>query len=192
MGGDLSFNTMKKFLILCGAAFLPFMAAQWAWAVTQGLLGPSSTMTINVEIVIGRELRVFSLDPVDLGVFDFTQAQMQGNDTFCVYDNGATFGQTYRITFTSTNNPGNFELANGGNVIDYQVEYDDSQAGTNFRAAGSGTPITGNINASSGDTNCTSVGGDNGNVRITVTNAQAGNSPAGVYTDTLSILVEPE
>lgn len=183
---------MKKLLVIPALVVVPALATQWAWAAIQGTLGATSTLTINVEIEVGREVRVFGLDPIDLGTFDFSLSQVQGSDTFCVYDNGAAFSQTYIITFTSTNNPGNFELASGGNTIDYQVEYDDSQTGTNFRGAASGGPITGNVNGSTGDVNCSSVGGDNGNVRVTVLAANAGSAPNGIYTDTLSILVSPD
>lgn len=184
---------MKKFTAIFCLTLLPMLAAQWVWAAVQGTLGPSSTMTLNVEIEIGREVRVFRLDPINLGVFDFNTAQTQGNDTFCVYDNGAAFpGMTYAISFNGTSTPGSFNLASGGNTIPYQVEYDDSQSGSNFRIAAPGVPLTGNINGSTGSGGCGSVGGNNGNVRITVTNAAAGGSPSGIYTDTLSILVEPD
>ena len=173
---------MKKFFMVTGLGILPLCAAQLAWAVTQGTLAPTSTMTINV----------FNLDAIDLGTFDFALTQAQGTDTFCVYDNGAAFSQTYSITFTSGNNPGNYQLASGANTIDYGLEYDDSQTGANYRGVASGVPLTGNVNGSSGASNCSSVGGDNGQVRITVLNTQAQGSPSGTYTDTLSVLVEPE
>ena len=193
IGLTLSFNAMKTFFILALTVMASAASATWVWAVTQGTLGPSSTLTMNFEIEIGREVRVFNLDSVDLGVFDFNNAQIQNNETFCVYDNGAAFtGMTYRITFDSANTPGVFELVNGANTIAYQVEYDDSQTSSNFRTASPGSPITGNVNGSTGDTDCTSVGGDNGNVRITVNRTDAQGSPDGVYSDTISVLVEPE
>lgn len=186
---------MFKYIIIAlsafgvGTAFMPHAAA-----IVQGTLGTTSTMIINVQIQINREVRIFGINTIGLGAFDFDQPQTQGESSFCVHDSGASFGAgfTYSITFTGANNPGAFVLQAGGNTIAYSVAYDDSLSGTNFRPVSPGVALTGNLNAAPSAISCIGVGGENGRTRITVLRADALGAPNNTYTDTLSILITPD
>ena len=182
-----------KALILTLSAIAGAWAAPQAYAVVQGTLGPTSTFIINLEIEILRRVRVFRLTNINLGKFDFSQPSQSGQDLFCVHDSGAGGGYTYNITFDGMNTPGSFELNNAGNTIEYQVEFDDTNTGAGLVTATAGVPITGNTNASINTGNCTPTGAaDNAMVRVTVLNSAASGSPAGTYTDVLSVTVAPD
>ena len=158
-----------------------------AAAVTQGLLGPTSTAIMDMTVTVARAVRVTHLSDLNLGTF--AGSTVQQTDTLCVFDNGDS--THYNVTIDGTNTPGHFNLKYAGSQIPYYVEYDDTGAGTNYQSVSAGMTLLNQSNAAFPDDNCLTAGSDNAGLRVTVYPADVSGSPSGTYIDTLNITIAP-
>lgn len=152
-----------------------------AISATDGTLGATSTGTAVINIAKQNAVQITNLDDIDLGTAGNLSATASASDDVCVFS--STGG--YNITITSTN--GAFELEDGNTTtpIPYSLDW---TAGATTPVAYS-TPITGMIGDSSA-TDCS--GGTNATFEVSVTPADFNAAEPGSYTDTLTMLVQPE
>lgn len=122
------------------------------------------------------------LDDVDLGTY--AGANMTGFEQFCVFSSTGS----YRVTATSAHGVGNrFYLDNAGATLRYIVRWYDSN---NFQRNLRNNQQSPTFDATASAIDCAGV--TNTRLRIRVRNAWAGSAAAGVYSDTLTLLVQPQ
>lgn len=162
-----------------------------AGAATQGTVGTTSTGSVDLDILVPGLVLVNNLN-------DLTLTYTPGSDAtdieaFCVW---STPGLKYDITFVGANpNAGTtFTALSGADAVVYSVEFDDQVGGIN-----GWLPVSDNVTLINGGNAFVSATGatpgcTTDNARIQITAAETGNlanAPAGVYEDTLTLVVSP-
>ncbi len=137
----------------------------------------------QADIVIPELVQISDMDPVNLGTFDGV-SNLIGVDGLCVYRNQAAGAYTIEGTGDGAGNA--FEIASAGDVLPYQVEYDD---GTGFVTLTAGAPPANHINADTTAPDC--GGGTTADLRVTVLATDMVSAPPGTYTGTLTLTVAP-
>lgn len=159
-------------------------AAGTAYSANDGSLGATSTGDLDVRVDIADRVQISGLNDIDFGAYAGA-GDLDGSDAFCVYRNGTG---SYNVTISSAGaDGGNFRLSNGTSFIAYSVRFNDD------------ADITGGSDVSSGDTlagtgSATSVtcgGASNASLGVSIAANALQAAPSGIYTDTITLLVEP-
>jgi hypothetical protein len=152
-----------------------------AIAATQGSIGPTSTGTSDIIMNKGNSVQITDVGDINLGTSGNLAAAAVESDDVCVFS--STGG--YNITMSSTN--GSFILTDGNTQTDigYTIEWD----------GGTPTPVTyGNaitgLMGHSTSVNCDSS--TNATFTVSVSATEFNNADPGTYSDTLTLLVQPE
>lgn len=154
-----------------------------AFAATQGSLGSTSTGTSSLSATVTDLVQI--TDVADITLTAATAADpLAGNDSVCVYSNAS--GNLYEVTASSANGSGSFELSDGSNTMVYTVNWTDSASSQVALTEGAQTSsnLAGSASTSCADTKTSSVA-------LSVPAATWTTSPAGTYTDTLTLVVAP-
>ena len=157
-----------------------------ALSVTQGDLNPTSTAQFNVQIVIPEQVRISGLSDINFGVYP-SSGNLESNQDVCVYSN--IVGGRYDITLEGDGVANAFTLTNGGDTIPYATFW-NTTTGTS-----GGTPMTATVTnparlGANTQTEDCSVGGLSANIRILMNQADLLNISNGIYTGTLTVIVE--
>lgn len=154
-----------------------------ALAATDGVIGATSTGTVDINLEVNDLVRISNLTDINLGVFAGVDAV--GTSNACVYRNGV---DTYNLTASGDGAAGAFTLTDGSNTVVYSVTYDD---GTGAATATTGVTLTGLTGADPASEICGTTG-NNGVIEVTVAAAAAAALPSATYSGTLTLLVAPE
>lgn len=154
-----------------------------ALAATDGVVGPTSTGTVDISLDVNDLVRISNLTDINLGVFAGVDAV--GTSPACVYRNGTG---NYNLTASGDGTAGAFTLTDGTNTVPYSVSYDD---GSGAAPATSGAVLGGLTGADPASDTCGTTG-NNGTIEVTVAAADAAGLPAATYAGTLTLLVAPE
>ncbi len=167
------------------------VGASMAGAATQGTVGTTSTGSVDLDILVPGLVLVNNLDDLTLTYAPGTDAS--DIEAFCVW---STPGLVYDITFVGANpNAGTtFTASSGSDDVEYSVEFDDQVGGIN-----GWLPVSDNVTLINGGNGFVSATGatpgcSTDNARIQITALETGNLDvvaAGVYEDTLTLLVSP-
>ena len=170
---------MKNVKLLLVASALAVSGT--ALAATDGTLGATSSGSSVVTIIKDNAVQISDVNDLDLGTHATLAADATASDGVCVF----TSTSAYRVT--ASNVSGTFALVDGANSIAYSLTW----------AVGAGAPVTmvngTAITSLSGDnTSLTCGGATNSTFEATVTSAAFNAAAPGTYTDTVTLLVEPE
>ena len=157
-----------------------------AFAATDGELNPFSVGDFDITVTIPNRVRISDLDTIDLGIYVLDSGNVRANDDVCVYSNTPT--ARYDVTITGSGASGAYTVTNGTDTVPFSVLWNET-TGT----AGNGLIFSGNTlnlreNANSQSTDC-SVGGLTSNIEVLFGNFN--NVSNGVYTGTLTVVIEP-
>ncbi len=166
---------MRKFNISVLASSVLLIAGS-AIAATDGSLGVTSTGTSVVTIIKDNAVQITNVDDIDLGTHATLGANAVASDDVCVFSSTSA----YNLTVTSAN--GIFELQNGGDAIPYALTWD--------AAAVTESGVMSGLTGDNTSLNCS--GGTNATFEVTVDSADFNAANPGTYTDTLTLLVQPE
>ena len=147
-------------------------------ATADGTLGATSTGTVDVTLTVPKLIRITGLATIALGSYSGDGSDMTGTSPGCVRQNGTT--ATYGILVTSAN--GAFDLDAGAGTLPYSVSWGGSAVTYNTNLA-SQAPDSTTLGA------CTSVADK---LSVTVLGTDLDAAPGGSYSDTLTLVVEPE
>lgn len=182
---------MKNFLKTT-ALVTSMLATGGVIAATQGTVGATSTGTLNISVDVENLVRISGLSDILL-TFDITgTGDIVGSSTACVYRNG---GGTYSVNATGSGAGDAFTIQNAAPVptpIAYTVAWDDAVTGTAAVGVTSGTALTGQTGANTVSDDCSTGGGANAFVEVTVPRASLVAAPAGTYNGILTLEVAPE
>lgn len=155
-----------------------------ALAATDGVVGPTSTGTVDISLDVNDLVRISNLTDINLGVF--SGADAVGTSAACVYRNGTG---NYSLTASGDGTGGAFTLDDGaGTTVPYSVSYND---GSGAAPATAGALLGGLTGADPASDTCGTTG-NNGTIEVTVAAADAAGLPAATYAGTLTLLVAPE
>ena len=148
-----------------------------------------STATVDVSVQVPNLFWIQNLDGISLGYTPGSNAT--GQDEFCIFASTAAYDLTIS-SLTSTDSTTFTATGSGAPVLDYTVQFDtdlDASDGSPVTEAQTMAGITSTNSTVPAD--CSSD-----NVSIFVTFPEGGvnglaAAPADVYSDTLTILVEP-
>jgi hypothetical protein len=185
-------KTWQRNLLNSAVAASMLFGATVAGAATNGSVGPTSTGSVDLTILVPDLVLVSNLDDIT-----FQHDRVNGasaTETFCVWGSP---GVKYDLTVSSLSPTGTstFVASSGTEFIDYTVEFADNvtmvdpelvvESGVMDAEDDLGyTPDTSAL------PNCGA--GDNAAIRISTANTGIGNPPsAGIYEDTLTLVVSP-
>jgi len=158
------------------------LSAMSARGATDGPLGATSTGSVDLNIAVPNLVQISMLNDVNLG--SWAGANMTAFERFCVF---STTG-SYNVTASSANGVGNrFYLDNAGTTLRYVVRWFDSN---NVRQNLRHNQVSNVFSAVTTAPDCNGV--TNSRLRIRVRNNWAGAVPAGTYSDTLTLLIQPQ
>lgn len=169
---------MKTFKLAVLASSL--VASGSLMAATQGDLDVTSEGSSIVTIIKENAVQITDVNDLDLGTSAFLSADASADDDVCVFNSTAS----YQVTVSSANG---MNLVDGTEAIPYAVEW--SANGGAAVSVSDGVAITGLVGDQASPT-C--GGGTNANFSATVVAADFNAAAPGTYTDTLTLLVEPE
>lgn len=162
---------------------LAFACSPAVFAASNGSLGTTSTGSTDVSVTIGDLVQVLVEGNVGMGTAT-AGANSTGSTGLCIYRNGSS---SVDLTLTSSNPDGSngFRMMSGTDPLPYTVALtgDDTIASFTSSVAVS---LTGADTASS---NCS--GGYGHSMDVTVQSTDLDAAPAGAYSDTVTVLVEP-
>jgi len=143
----------------------------------------SDADSFRLRIRIPGLVQISDFDDIFLG--DFGGAgDMTGSDTLCVYRNDPA--ARYEVEARGQGAGDAFVLAQGGDEIPFEVDFDD---GTGFASMTAGGAA---LAAEGADTASTTCGGiNNATVRVTVREADLAAASGGAYTGALTLTVAP-
>ena len=179
-------RTIAKALKLAAAGGTLAAIATTGFAETQGTLGFTSTGDLNITMNVTDDLRISNL--ADINFLDFAGADQTVTSPACVYRNGGAPNTDYTITALGDGLGGTaFTITGAGSgfSIPYTVNYTDSN---NTAPLTTGVAYTANGAVT---TNNDCLGGDNGLISVTITNAAASSVPADAYSGVLTLTVGP-
>jgi len=176
------------FAIAIGTAAL-FSVTTGTFAATNGTLGATSTGTSTVSLSIGQRYQITGVADLAFGSYSGT-GDMLANDDVCIYTNGVTSAYKVRVLDNSSMSATGFSVQNTGATaqIPYTVKW-NNVAGVTGNAA-----VAYNVPTAKTGANTTSVtcnGTNNANVQVVMMQADLQAAPAGSYSTTLSITIEP-
>lgn len=153
-----------------------------AFAATNGTLGADSTGTSDVIIIKENVVLISDVEDLDLGTLNVATANISAADDVCVFNSTAN----YSVTVSSANTV--FELQSaGGDAIPYAVTWEDDSSGASPVTAGA---LLGGQVGDRTSLNCN--GTPNATFEVTVLSTDFNAAAPGSYTDTLTLLIEPE
>ena len=174
------------------AGLLTFTSNTFA-VTADGVLGATSTGTVDIDVTVNWLVRISGLVPMTGNVYTPGSAVTDSTPA-CIYRNGAV---DYEITATSSNGAGtDFFLSDGTNTVVYDVTFDDgvvalpvdlNNAATNSTFTGANTTVD----------DCSAGPGGAATIAVTIPELGAGplnglaEVPAGTYADELQIVVAP-
>jgi hypothetical protein len=149
-----------------------------------GDLGATSDADSLITIEVTDAVKIVNLDEITFEDYgDTDNGGTSANDNFCVYVNGAG---TYSLTASTSG--GTYTLTGGttSDTIDYTVA---------FNGAASTSTTAVDIDTASaeftGSQSLTCAGGNNANVNIIITDAELLTALTDIYTQTLTVTVNP-
>lgn len=177
----MSISTLARSITLASA----LAASGAAVAANDGSIGATSSGDLQVTLAVGDRVRISSLNDIALG--GYTGAgDLVGSDAFCAYRNGTGL---YSLSVASANAAaGVYRARKGAKVIPYTVRIDDDVDASNGLSVVSGATVTG-LQGSATSASCS--GSDNAALEVTFAAADLQGANAGAYTDTLTLLVQP-
>ena len=150
-----------------------------------GTLGASSTGSSAVSVTKENLVQITGVDDMDLGAYTSTATNLTVSDALCVYSST----EAYKLTVTSANASFQLEDVSSSSVIPYGLTWDD------FSGAPSpvehGNPID-NLSGSQTDTSCSDSDGTNALFTVSVVAEDFNAADPGTYSDTLTLMIEPE
>lgn len=179
-------NLMQKKLLAVAMAVAGLSLSSVSMAGPGGTAGPTSSQNSILTLQINGAIIINQVADINLGIFDPTVvADVIGTSQACV---GRAGGTDYSVTVTSANT--SFNLVDPLTVtpIPYQVAWRDNSAEAYTTlsygvASGTYTADQASVGPCGGET-------DN-KLQVTVPYAGMNASTAGIYQDTLTVLVAP-
>ena len=173
---------MKNLKLALVASLVSLSTAGVATAAQDGNLGLTSTGESIVTIIKQNAVQITNVADLDLGIYATLAADVAADDDVCVFS--STGG--YSVTLSGAG--AGFTLDGGAaGAIPYLVQW--AAGGAPAVPVVPGTPIV----SQPGDaTSLNCNGGTNANFAVSVSAALFNAAAPGTYTDTLTLLVEPE
>jgi hypothetical protein len=165
-----------------------------AFAATQGMLGATSTGTVNLSITKSVQAQISDLSDMTLANWNVGDGAVTLFSNACIYSSTGS----YKVTATGSGLANIFTLSSGLNVLPYTVAWNSGGAGN---LASTGTSLNPNLQSGSfSNANTTSAqcsGGGSGNdtarvvVTVSATNMNSATSSNTPYTGILTMLISP-
>ncbi|MHA1539076.1 MAG: hypothetical protein ACTSXQ_01200 [Alphaproteobacteria bacterium] len=176
-----SYKSILSTLVI-GAAVTGYALSAQA-ATNPVAAGATSTGDFEVQVEIAGQVLVSALNDLDLGssTIDASGNAVEIVDTenFCVYSN--TNAGAYDVTVSSTG-AADFEMTDGTDIITYTAKYNTNPL----------TEATKLADQAGHNTALDCGAADNTALEITVPGSEMEAVGPGIYTDTLTIVIEPK
>ena len=153
-----------------------------ALAQEDGELDSTSEGTSEITIIKQDAVQITGINDIDMGISAVLSEDQSVSDDVCVFS--STGG--YNLTVTSANNGFLLSDSNTSTDIAYSLEWITTAS---TQLVGYGSQVTGFV----GDSNSLDCSGStNASFRVTIVTTNFNSADPGTYTDTMTLLVQPE
>lgn len=163
------------------------------YAATQGTLGATSTGSITIQVTKPAYARISNLVDLTVPSWSTGSGDITLTSDVCVYSTRPAGGYTIRATGSGAN--GAFSLANGSNILPYNIVWNSGGVGA---LANSGTALVANATsaplqkAATDSASCQGkVPGPTARLIVRMMNTDLDAIVDGTYSGTLTLLVTP-
>lgn len=176
-------SAMSRTIVIATAILASSAIA--AWAATQGTPGSTSSGTVDVKADKLSAVRISGLNDIEFAASATTPAAQA--DPVCVFSNPGR----YLVNVSSANaSATSFRLKDSGtNYIGYRVTWYNAATGGTGTDLGSGTTSAAIAGADQTSPNC--GGANTARIQVLLDDTSFLAAPAGVYSDTLTVIVTP-
>lgn len=184
---DLAVHVKRAGLLVgCISALV---AAAPAQAATQGVIGATSTGSVQITVSVPSRVQITGLTDISLANADPSSAATSPQNT-CVWSNTATKG--YTITATGSGTAGAFTLASGGLApVTYAVAWNQQSGQPSGTSLTPATASTGFVSTAVLP-GCATAPTTTSTLIVSITSAQLQTMASLTnYTGTLTLLVNP-
>jgi hypothetical protein len=136
-----------------------------------------------------QRVRVSALTDISFGMLANLQSDQRRSQSICVYSNGNTSG--YSVSAWGSGSAGSFEISNGSNSLNYDVEWNPVAGLSTGAALTPNLPLTGQVSSASNQT-CNSGPAASASLVVILRGGDLGQAREGTYTGSLSLLISPE
>lgn len=174
-------------VLFCGLAVNSLAAAQLT--ASDGRLGPTSTGTVPVTLIMPAVVRISGLGDFSFTYDPNTPRAVTGSQNFCVYTNNASAQYDLSITSGNPSAGSDFQLSENSKTIVYNVYFSPVKNATdNFTKLTSGGKQAG-TDANTTLINCGGESGDVATLKVEIPEANLWAVPLGTYNDVLTLTV---
>ena len=139
---------------------------------------------VAIQLELPQLVEITRLNDIPLGTWD-SVSTMQATESFCIFSNGYS---GVALTVSSPNAATSFNLV-GPDSVPYEVEFVQGGA---YHSAVPGVPLGNATTGFVGDSTRDCGNSDNSALRVTVDATDLAAATAGAFSDTLTVLVEPD
>lgn len=150
-----------------------------------GTLDNYDDFTVSISVSGGSQVRITSVDNIDLGNYSYN-GDVLANERFCVYSQTGSY--TISVDSPNLDENADFNLYDpvSESTLGYQLSFIDSGSGQGNTVL-SDIPVTGTGDNSS--ETCSGI--DNATLTISIDEQNLDASLSGNYSDTITILIQP-
>ena len=156
-------------------------------AETQGDVGPTSQGTSVISMTIPKLVLITGMANLAFGTYD-GQGDETLDEDICIYSNMEAAGNTYQVTATGSGAASAFTITDSTDTIAYTLKYNDEASPNGVAIDTPGSPLE----LQTGWTNDAACSSDNANYQVTFAESDLLAVHNGVYSGTLTLLIEPE
>ena len=190
-------NSLKKLFVTFCAFSCLMLSLPTLHAATQGTEGNNSTGTVDVNVSIGRLVRIQGLRDFNFGTWASGDGTLTDNDDVCIANNFLLGSYGIRAAGDGDGvngiDPSSFTLSNGVDQISYNVFWND-ETGTAGNQQLTGGVIARSQTGTFGSFLFNFFGFcvNNANIQVTIPATELEATGAGNYTGTLTLLIIPD
>ena len=173
------------------SAFVPARVAQSSPGTNfaRWLLTWLAIATCIAAPASAQRVRVGALSDVSFGTMSSLQSDQRQSRSICVYSNGQTSG--YSVSASGSGSAGAFELLNGLNTLQYDVQWSPVSGQTNGTSLSPNVPLSGLVSAASHQT-CSNGPTTSASLILVLRGVDLAQAREGTYTGSLSLLISAE
>lgn len=136
-----------------------------------------------------NNVRITKLSDVGFGMISNLGADSVSSQSVCIYANTGSNG--YTITASGSGSGGDFALASGPNLLNYEVQWNTLPGQATGTQLTPNLPLTGQV-SSAGQQTCNSGPPTSASLIVVLRSSALSGATAGSYGGTLTLVVGPE
>ncbi len=154
--------------------------------IANRLLAGLTVATLIAAPAAAQRVRTSGLTDVNFGMLASLQSDARQSQSICVYSNGHTNG--YSVSAWGSGSAGSFELSNGVDTLQYDVEWSPVSGQTTGTNLAPNVALTGQVSGASHQT-CSTGPATSASLIVVLRGVDLAHAREGTYSGSLSLLI---